>query len=143
MMLADGEICEASAYISERKRLDVYMMIDDSASMIPWWLPTVDALNMFFHDVGSAGIGVGMQFFGTACEPESYAKPLVPIAALPGNAAALQQAIPPIPVDETATLPALQGAIMHARSWSLQNPDATVIVLLVTDGLPEECSSTL
>ncbi|HTU60383.1 MAG TPA: hypothetical protein VMF89_18155, partial [Polyangiales bacterium] len=48
MMLADGEICEARAYFSERKQLNVYMMIDDSGSMIPWWVPTVDALNLFF-----------------------------------------------------------------------------------------------
>lgn len=143
MMLSDGEICEANAYFSERKRLDVYMMIDDSGSMIPWWLPTVDALNLFFQDPASAGIGVGMQFFGSACEPEHYAQPLVPIGALPDNAAALQQAFPAIPLNETATLPALQGAIQHARDWSMQHPDATVIVVLVTDGLPEECNSTL
>jgi hypothetical protein len=143
MMLTDSEICEARAYFSERKQLDVYMMIDDSGSMIPWWLPTVDALNLFFQDPDSAGISVGMQFFGSACEPESYANPRVPIAALPDNAAALQQAFPAIPLNETATLPALQGAIQHARSWATQHPDATVIVLLVTDGLPEECNSTI
>jgi hypothetical protein len=67
----------------------------------------------------------------------------VPIAALPGNIAALQQAFPPLPLQETATLPALQGAIMHARQWSMDHPDAKTIVLLVTDGLPEECNSTI
>ena len=138
MMLTYGEICEATAYFSERKRLDVYMMINDSTSMLPWWLQTIDALNVFWQIVGSAGIGVGMPFFGTACEPESYAVPGVPIAALPDNLAALQEAFPAIPLDETATLPALQGAIQHARSWSMQHPEATVFVLLVTDGLPEE-----
>jgi hypothetical protein len=143
MPLADGEVCDASAYFGERKRLDMYMMVDDSGSMIPWWLPSIEAINMFFKDPNSAGIGVGVQFFGSACDPASYATPRVPIAPLPENITTLEQAFPPIPTEETATLPALQGAIMHARSWATQHPDAQVIVLLVTDGLPEECNSTV
>lgn len=143
MPLADGEICDATAYFGERRRLDIYMMVDDSGSMIPWWVPTIEAINMFFKDPSSAGIGVGVQFFGTACDVDGYATPRVPIGPLPDNIPTLEQAFPPIPVDETATLPALQGAIQHARSWSVDHPDARVVVLLVTDGLPEECNSTV
>lgn len=141
--LGDDEVCDADVYAGERKRLDIYMMVDDSGSMVPWWLPTLDAINMFFMDPGSAGIGVGVQFFGSACEPATYATPRVPIAELPGNMTALQQAFPIIPIEGTATLPAMQGAIMHARSWATQHPDAKTVVLLVTDGLPDDCLSTV
>jgi hypothetical protein len=50
---------------------------------------------------------------------------------------------PIAPFEGTATLPAMQGAIMHARQWSTANPDAKTIVLLVTDGLPDDCESTV
>ena len=141
--ITDSEICNADVYTADRKRLDIYMMVDDSGSMLLWWQPTIEAIAAFFNDPASAGIGVGVQFFGQSCDVASYARPAVPIAALPGNVAALQQAFPPIPLDQTATLPALQGAIVHARQWSIEHPDAKTIVLLVTDGLPEECNSTI
>lgn len=143
MQLGDGEVCDADVYAGERKRLDIYMMVDDSGSMVPWWLPTLEAIDMFFMDPGSAGIGVGVQFFGSACDPAGYATPRVPIAELPGNMSALQQAFPIIPIEGTATLPAMQGAIAHARSWAMQHPDAKTVVLLVTDGLPDDCFSTV
>lgn len=143
MPLSDGEICEADAYFGERKRLDIYMMVDDSGSMVPWWPATIEAINMFFKDPSSAGIGVGVQFFGEECNAASYATPRVPIAPLPQNIPALEPAFPIIPISGTATLPAMQGAITHARLWATEHPDATVIVLLVTDGLPDECNSTV
>jgi hypothetical protein len=31
----------------------------------------------------------------------------------------------------------------HARAWATNHPDRKVVVLLVTDGLPEECGSTV
>lgn len=143
VILNDAEICDAQAYLGDRRRLDIYMMVDDSGSMVPYWLQTIDAINMFFRDPASAGIGVGVSFFGSSCESSSYAQPRVPISPLPGNLSQLEQAFPAIPIEGTATLPALQGAIQHARSWAATNPEAQVVVLLVTDGLPTECGSTV
>jgi hypothetical protein len=130
-------------YSGQRKRLDIYMMVDDSGSMVPWWLPTLEAINMFYRDPGSEGIGVGLKFFGSACEPEGYATPVVPIMPLPTHVEMLELAFPLIPVEGTATLPAMQGAITHARSWATEHPDAKTVVLLVTDGLPDDCNSTV
>lgn len=141
--LMDSDVCNADVYTGDRKRLDIYMMVDDSASMLLWWQPTIEAIQTFLGDPASAGIGVGLQFFGASCDPATYAHPAVPIAPLPANAAALQQAFPALPLDDTATLPALQGAIAHARAWSTAHPDVKTVVLLVTDGLPDECSSTV
>jgi hypothetical protein len=36
-------------------------------------------------------------------------------------------------------VPALDGAIRHARDWSVSHPDQTVVTVLATDGLPTEC----
>lgn len=139
----DPNVCDADFYTGERKRLDIYMMVDDSGSMVPWWPATLEAISLFFNDPGSAGVGVGLQFFGRACEPEYYATPAVPIAPLPENKMSLEVAFPLIPIEGTATLPAMQGAITHARSWATANPDAKTVVLLVTDGIPSECESTV
>ena len=138
-----GNVCAADVYTGERKRLDIYMMIDDSGSMIPWWPATIEAISMFWMDPGSAGIGIGEQFFGSNCDAAYYATPRVPIAPLPDNLSALEMGFPIAPFEGTATLPAMEGAITHAREWSLANPDAKAVVLLVTDGIPDDCESTV
>lgn len=143
---AEQVIVEETVMVEEEVKLplDIYMIIDDSGSMVPWWPFTIDALNMFFNAPETAGIGVGMQFFGSSCDANTYANPRVAIAELPGNAGALMGAYPIIPLNDTATVPAMQGAIQHARAWSDSHPDTTVAVVLVTDGLPsDECGSTV
>lgn len=79
-------------------------------------------------------------YTGDTCTASDYAKPAVEIAALPGAAAAINASIAGCsPAGATPTAPALQGAIDHAKSWALQNPQHVVIALLATDGDPTEC----
>jgi len=137
-----GKTCGGDSYDAQPAQLDMYVMFDDSGSMIPWWIGVVDVFLKFLNDPLSSGIGVGIQFFGESCDVNLYATPKVPIAPLPGNAAALQAAFP-LPFEGTATEPALRGAIQHARAWKTQHPDRKVVVFLVTDGLPQECNSNL
>src|SRR5688500_9744169 len=94
-----GNVCDADVYTGDRKRLDIYMMIDDSGSMIPWWPATIEAISMFWMDPGSAGIGIGEQFFGSNCDPAYYATPRVPIAPLPDNLSALEMGFPIAPFE--------------------------------------------
>ena len=78
------------------------------------------------------------------CDPAIYARPDVEIAPLPGNYAALAASLDRhCPATGTPTGPALQGAITKARSWTTANPGHKTIVLLVTDGEPGSCSSTI
>ena len=42
----------------------------------------------------------------------------------------------------TPTVPALQGAIDHARAWAQNHKDHKVIVVLATDGTPSVCSAS-
>ena len=140
--LGAGEVCDADSYGAQGKQLDIYMIVDDSGSMVPWWPFTLDAISQFLHDEGSMGIGVGVQFFGSNCDVAYYANPRVPIAQLPGAIPMLEQAFPIIPAEGTAMVPAMQGAVQHAREHMLQHPDSKTVVLLVTDGLPDDCNST-
>lgn len=141
--IGDGEACNADSYQAEPRQLDIYMVVDDSGSMVPWWPGTLDAINMFFDAPSSAGIGVGVQFFGSNCDANYYATPRVPIAPLPGNADPLRLAFPPLPIEGTATVPAAEGAMQHARQWAMDHPDSKPVVLLITDGLPDDCGSTV
>jgi hypothetical protein len=138
-----GPNCGGDHYEAQARQLDIYVMFDDSGSMIPWWPSVTQAFTQFLNDPRSAGIGVGIQFFGEICDVNHYATPKVPIAPLPQNAAAIQGAIPFFPIEQTATDPALRGAIQHARAWQTAHPDHKVVVLLITDGEPSECMSTV
>jgi hypothetical protein len=135
--------CGGDRYKTEKSPLDIYVMFDDSASMVPWWVVVTEGFGDFLNDPGSAGIGVGIQYFGSNCDPAFYATPRVPIAPLPGNGAAIQNSHPTFPLESTATYPAMVGAIQHARAWQNGHPDRKVVVLLATDGEPADCNSTV
>ena len=135
--------CGGDKYIAEQRPLDMYVMFDDSGSMIPWWISATQAFTQFLNAPESVGLGVGLQFFGTSCDVGFYATPKVPIAVLPGNAQPITAAFPILPVESTPTDPALRGAIQYARTWQTAHADHKVVVLLVTDGEPTECASTV
>jgi hypothetical protein len=142
--LLPGE-CGGDYYVAEPKQLDIYVMLDDSGSMVPWWPFVLQAMDQFVQAPESAGIGMGLQVFGpdSPCDPSTYAQPRVPIAPLPGNLAALQAGIPILPIESTPTLPALQGGIIYAQEWAQSHPDSKVVVWLITDGIPSGCDSTV
>jgi hypothetical protein len=79
-----------------------------------------------------------------ACDPAVYARPDVEIAPLPGNYAALAASLDRhCPATSTPTGPALQGAINKGRQWTMEHPGHKTMVLLVTDGEPSSCNSTV
>ncbi len=74
------------------------------------------------------------------CDAAGYARPLVPMQALPEGAQAVLAALTKLtPVGSTPTLPALGGAIEQATTWAASHPDHHTIVVLATDGLPTAC----
>ncbi|MBC8133482.1 MAG: hypothetical protein H7X95_10925, partial [Deltaproteobacteria bacterium] len=75
------------------------------------------------------------------CDVAPYATPAVPVAVLPGGAAALTGALTThMPDGFTPTGPALSGALRYAQARAAANPNHKVAALLVTDGLPSECT---
>ena len=76
----------------------------------------------------------------TQCEIESYATPAVEIGPIADVLTPIDRALSDQPPQGlTPTVPALDGAIRHAREWSVGHPDQTVVTVLATDGLPTEC----
>lgn len=143
---------------------DLYIMFDQSQSMstvvansnppTTWWHESQAAVVSFVQSPTAIGIGVGIQFFpfggsiegpdpnvpASSCYVPNYVTPEVEIAALPGNASAIVQAIQNhSPTTFTPTVAALRGAVEHMKDWGAAHPGRQPAVVLVTDGYPTEC----
>ncbi|HEX4340275.1 MAG TPA: vWA domain-containing protein [Polyangiaceae bacterium] len=153
--------CVGDRYAGEQIPLDIYVMFDVSCSMscpaeetgpglccMGGPNPRIDqvrtAVTSFLNDPSSAGLGVGIGYFGfmqggqTSCDPSKYSSPSVPIGSLPGNTAALTASLSAArPTGETPTGAAIRGACTYASQWQAMNSGHKTVVLLVTDGFPE------
>ena len=157
-----ASICAAEAVRAEGTKLDLLVLMDGSGSMgddvggSRKWDLVVNALRAFVNDPESAGIGVGLTYFGipagqddagdlvVSCNVADYAKPVVPLADLPANAPALTSSLAAYkPIGGTPTLPALEGALQFATRWLAAHPTHRMIIVLATDGEPNDCDSTV
>jgi von Willebrand factor type A domain len=152
--------CGTERRKAEATPVDMFIMMDRSGSMtetvnggVKWDL-LVSALRSFVEDPGSRGMGVGIQYFGlentalganvVTCTPSDYAVPDVAIGVLPGAVPALESSLAAhAPGGGTPTVPALEGALQYASAWVMQNPTHKVVVVLATDGEPNDCGSTV
>jgi von Willebrand factor type A domain len=139
--------------------VDLYFVYDKSSSMLladvigspNRWDAMAAAIAAFVDssamDGGSAGLGIGMTFFpiGTplaSCNVAEYALPIVDVAPLPGNAAAIKNAVATQMLGlTTPTLPALQGAVQYGTTYQMAHPDRRLVLVLATDGEPNDCNS--
>jgi hypothetical protein len=160
-----GSTCASQALGAAAGSLDIFIMLDKSQSMSDAtpngsskWDVITQSIDDFVNDPKSAGMEVGLGFFGigsssggshnggsdSSCTVADYASPVVPIAALPPNATPIASAIgKQSPSGNTPTEPALHGALDYAGQWAQQNPTHKVIVVFATDGLPNGCNSSV
>jgi len=149
----DFSACAGAYYQGQALPLDVFIMFDESGSMA-----TMDdgktmridavraAVDQFLQDPSSDGLSVGIGYFGTqplscactSCKASDYATPAVPIGLLPGATASLQASLGgQQPTGETPTGAAIRGACTYATAHKAAVPGHAVVILLVTDGVPE------
>src|SRR5581483_3522928 len=85
-----------------------------------------------------------LQYFpqGTQCSTSVFQNPAVAMRALPDNQSFASSMSSHMPGGGTPTLPAEQGAIAYAQSIASSHPGEKVAIVLVTDGDPNDCSST-
>lgn len=166
---ADESGCVGVAYEGEYVATDVFVMFDVSCSMScsiedsgccisngveeyprdEWRLtPVRQAMTTFLNDPASAGIGVGLGYFGDyaldenededVCTVAAHSDAAVEIAPLPGNAPALISSLnAAMPQGGTPTHLAIEGACATVEGWRAAHPGNKTVVLLVTDGIPE------
>lgn len=145
------DVCARERYQADQTPLAIYTLFDESISMLPWWGPVTEAFTAFLRDPSSAGINIGLKFFGTECSPEAYSTPDVAIDRLPENAEPIaSQLASRVPLAQTPTTQAIQGAELALRKYAGEHPEHKVALLLVTDassgigeGDPEDCYSTV
>lgn len=133
--------CDPISVPVTRQRLDLLLVLDDSATMYPWWTQLRDELDQFLAEDASHGIAVGLQLFAQSCDESQYITPLVPIAPLPDNLSTLQSAIPDNASANTSTIPALTGALQYGNTWARDHRGSRVAVLAITDATPAECDA--
>jgi hypothetical protein len=158
----DGSGCVGQAYEGEALPLDIYIMFDQSGSMCSCIDPVggqacpdpncaetrLDAVRAatkaFLADPASAGIGVGIGYFGkqpigsASCDVADYSEPAVPIGTLPDHAPVIMESLSAIqPTGETPSGAAIRGACEYARKHKAAHPEREVVLLLLTDGKPE------
>jgi hypothetical protein len=79
------------------------------------------------------------QYSTSSCFSSDYSFPAVPIAALPGAARPIIEALVAVhPDGGTPTYAALEGAITYARDWAART-NRKVAIALATDGEPTNC----
>ena len=110
------------------------------------WTPSARRSHQFLGDPSNAGQRVGIGYFGTqplecactSCNASDYEKPSVPLGALPAALPTLTASLSAqAPTGETPTGPALRGACTYANAEKKAQPDRAVVILLVTDGVPQ------
>jgi hypothetical protein len=141
--------------------VDMFIMMDHSSSMltevpntnpvITRWDAFTTAMQQFIDEASKEDLRAGINFFGASrfggdddvdCNVDNYANFKVEAAQVADNGADLLQSINDNqPSGYTPTLPALQGAVRHAKDWvaSGKNEGRAVVVVLVTDGFPTQC----
>ncbi len=136
--------CATAKARPEYSPIQIVISFDKSASMILFakWDAAKAAFNAFFADPASKNIGASLSFFpqGTACDIPTYAKPTVPVSPLPDKVTFANALAAQFPNGDTPTLPAIQGAIQYAQTIASK---VKTVIVLVTDGEPNVCSSTV
>jgi hypothetical protein len=139
------------------RRLNLVVIYDRSGSMgdpavggdaTLRWIPVGEGLKAFFTDADSLGVNATLQYFPykqnplEACNSSAYFFPDVPLTALPSTVFGDNIAMTS-PQGETPTYPAVQGAIAAAQKIAKDDTNAKVAIILVTDGEPNSCGSSV
>jgi hypothetical protein len=79
-----------------------------------------------------------------SCRASDYSTAEVPIAPLPGNAAAISASLARHhPFSGTPTHPALEGSIAYVKAWATAHPTHVSVNVFATDGVPSECDQDI
>ncbi len=149
--------CAVGGAKASLRRLNLVIIYDRSGSMgdpavggdpATRWIPVGEGLKAFFTDPDSLGVNASLQYFPykqnplEACNSSAYFFPDVPLTALPSTVFG-DNITMTIPQGETPTYPAVQGAIAAAQKLAKDDLNAKIAIVLVTDGEPNTCGSSV
>ncbi len=110
------------------------------------WIPARAGFLAYLREPESRWTGAALEFFPAegdltdACNVANYETPSVSLVALnqvnPDTSPFVLAFDSTVPGGGTPTLPALLGSLNYARTLAEEYPDASIAVVLITDGLP-------
>ena len=137
-------VCSVRRLVAERKGLNLYLLIDASPSILlrPLWGTLTTGITRFVEDPSHYGLGVGVGYYGTSCNADSYATPTVAIRQLPAVADEITKTYP-APLSGKASAAALAGALNYVRAVVRNDPDRDTAIVLMSDSFGDLlCGST-
>ncbi len=140
------EEIEVMEEVTSRSPVAIFLMLDQSGSMIFLWPGAVNAINAFVSAPESAGIDVAIQYFpiaaGATCDGTGYATPEVMPGRLPAHATAISNSLGlHAPFGSGTPIEgALRGATQFCAGFQATNPDEKCVAVLITDGAPSGCN---
>ena len=141
-----GKPCHTVSTTITVNPLDIMMLLDESGSMAYQfkWFAVKDAVQSFVTNRRFSGMGVGIQYFPTRtpplCRLADYLSPEVPIGTLPDHSATLTTSLNRQVINSlnsTPMSPALAGTGEYLRTYVATKPGHQGLVVLMTDGLPD------
>ena len=137
------ETCASNAQQVALVPLDMGLAVDTSFSMDfnDKWPQVHDALNVFAKNPNYMNMGVALQFFPVrqVCNVDEYATPIVPMQILPGVQPAFSSAVDAQRMSGgTPLVQVMQGMIGYMRDWSKVHLDRKPVLVLATDGIPDD-----
>lgn len=152
-----GEVdpsCAEVKAMAKLNKVDLLFLLDRSGSMgdgvngdpTQKWNPVTATLKQFFADPKSKGLRASLEFFpadgNDICNSSTYYFPATSLTALPdsGFATSIDATTP---MGETPTLPAIIGTIDYGVDSLATTPSDRTAIVLVTDGLPAGCESSV
>lgn len=144
----DHQTCATSSAEVALTPLDMALVVDTSYSMDfgDKWAHVRGALKVFVQNPNYANMGVSLQFFPVRqqCNVARYGMPDVAMQELPGVAPAFTSAVETQRMfGGTPLVQVLQGMLGYMRDWASGHPGRKPVIVLATDGIPDEtCSAS-
>jgi hypothetical protein len=160
-------VCMHAVQETRRIHTDIFILLDASGSMncpisddvcddariVPTagttrWTVAKGAIDALLSAPSSVGREFGLGLLTNAsepasCDPATLVTPRIDIGPPTGAGPIIDAIATFSPRGTTPMTPALQGAIAYAQAYATTTPNRIAVVLLVTDGVPNGCDSTL
>ncbi|MFO0674934.1 MAG: vWA domain-containing protein [Polyangiaceae bacterium] len=141
--LQDGAACASQSQEVELAPLDMLIALDTSFSMDfdEKWPNVSNAITSFTKNATFDGLGVALQYFPirAQCSVSGYQTPAVPFDTLPNVGIPIRTSLSKQQMSGgTPMVPVLQGTLTYAASYQQAHPDHRVVVVLATDGIPDD-----
>ncbi|MEO7096494.1 MAG: hypothetical protein ABI175_24760, partial [Polyangiales bacterium] len=98
-------------------------------------------IQAFVKDKKFDGLGFGITFYPArkSCSSSEYEVPALPIQILPLGAGAIATELDARRMSGgTPLVPVMQGSGVYTKAWALAHPKRKVVVLLASDGVPDD-----